>query len=363
MEGYHDSPQADGHSNQRCCRRFRFDQRLAQTPSPSASRAIGVFNEWGRLREVLVGKMEHDTAPRWSPDWGRYHGLKEMLAGQAGVPGRVAFPERTTVAIAQTEALARLLEDHGVIVHRPRLLTEAEIAVEPVGASAQFARDPQVVIGKHVIETNLRMTFRNKEHLGYAELFRERLAHDPQARHVRMPDVTSILPGRTEADFFADPRPFLEGGDTFVIGKDILVGFSSLGSSPAGADWLQRYLAAEGYRVHLVPLTTEWLHLDCIFAVIRPGLCMCHLQGLRELRLPAPVRDWEVIEATAEEAHALGCNTLCLEPGVVIVGAEHKRLIRAIEQHGATVVPVPFDAPSEVGGGIRCSTHPLLRDA
>jgi N-dimethylarginine dimethylaminohydrolase len=334
----------------------------AQTSTPTVSRPIGVYNEWGRLREVLVGDMAHDMVPRWSPDWGRYHGLEEMLAGRAGVPARVAFPERTRDAIAQTDALVRLLEDYGVTVHRPRLLTEAEIAVEPIGASAQFARDPQVVIGKHVIETNLRMMFRNKEHLGYAQLLCERLAGDPQARHVRMPDTTSVLPGKTDADFLADPRPFLEGGDTFVMGKDILVGFSSLGSSPAGADWLQRHLAPEGYRVHLVPLTADWLHLDCIFAVIEEGLCMCFTPGLREGRLPAAIKDWDVIEARAEEAHALGCNTLCLAPGVVIVGAEHRRLIKAIEQRGASVVPIPFDGPSEVGGGIRCSTHPLLRD-
>jgi glycine amidinotransferase len=335
----------------------------AQISTPTGSGAIGVFNEWGRLREVLVGNMAHDTVPRWSPDWGRYHGLQEMLDKLEGVPGHVAFPERTKGAIEQTEALVRLLQDHGVIVHRPRLLTETEIAVAPIGASAQFARDPQVVIGKHVIEGNLRMTFRNKEHLGYERLFRERLAQDPAARHIRMPDTTPILPGKTEVDFFTDPRPFLEGGDTFVMGKDILVGFSSLASSPAGIDWLRRYLAPDGYRVHLVPLTSEWLHLDCVFAVIREGLCMCFMHGLQEGRLPKVIRDWEVIEATAEEAHALGCNTLCLEPGVVIVGAEHTRLIKEIEKRGGTVVPVPFDMPSEVGGGIRCSTHPLLRDA
>jgi N-dimethylarginine dimethylaminohydrolase len=85
------------------------------------------------------------------------------------------------------------------------------------------------------------------------------------------------------------------------------------------------------------------------------------MQGLKEGQLPAPVKDWEVIEATAEEAHSLGCNTICLEPGVVIIGAEHKRLIREIEKRGVLVVAIPFDKPSELGGGIRCSTHPLLR--
>ena len=113
--------------------------------------------------------------------------------------------------------------------------------------------------------------FRCKEHLAYEQFFRTRLSEDPDARHVRMPDTTSILTGDTEDDFLNDPRPFVEGGDTFVLGKDILVGFSSLASSPAGAAWLQRHLEPEGYRVHLVPLMPEWLHLDCMFAVIQDG--------------------------------------------------------------------------------------------
>jgi N-dimethylarginine dimethylaminohydrolase len=85
------------------------------------------------------------------------------------------------------------------------------------------------------------------------------------------------------------------------------------------------------------------------------------MPGLKDGRLPPPIKDWEVIEATAEEAHTLGCNTVCLEPGVVLIGAEHRRLVTEIERRGASAVPVPFDKPSEIGGGIRCSTHPLLR--
>ena len=330
---------------------------------PTQAHPMGVFNEWGRLREVLVGDSSRCVFPRWAPDWGRYHGFKTMLHGLEGVSLQQAMPERAKGMREQTEALASVLEDHGVVVHRPRHLTDIEIAASPVGLFNQFVRDAQIVIGKHVIETNLRMMFRCKEHLAYELFFRTRLSEDPGARHVRMPDTTTILSGETEDDFLSDPRPFVEGGDTFVLGKDILVGFSSLASSPAGAAWLQRYLEPDGYRVHLVPLTPEWLHLDCMFAVIREGLCMCFMQGLKEGRLPAPIKDWEVIEATAEEAHSLGCNTLCLEPGVVIIGAEHKQLIKEIEKRKVRVVPVPFDKPSELGGGIRCSTHPLLREA
>jgi len=57
------------------------------------ARPVGVFNEWGKLREVLVGDSARDTLPRWSPDWGRYHGFKEMMTGLEGVRFRQAFPE------------------------------------------------------------------------------------------------------------------------------------------------------------------------------------------------------------------------------------------------------------------------------
>ena len=66
----------------------------------------------------------------------------------------------------------------GCCPHRPRPLTDAEIAATPAGLFNQYARDPQIVIGKHIIETNLRMMFRCKEHLGYEQLFRTRLTED-----------------------------------------------------------------------------------------------------------------------------------------------------------------------------------------
>jgi hypothetical protein len=138
---------------------------------PTHTHPMGVFNEWGKLREVLVGDSARCVFPRWSPDWGRYHGFKTMLHGLEGVSLQQAMPERAKGMVEQTEALAGVLEEHGVIVHRPRPLTDIEIAASPVGLINQFVRDAQIVIGKHVIETNLRMMFRCKEHLAYEQFF------------------------------------------------------------------------------------------------------------------------------------------------------------------------------------------------
>ena len=49
-----------------------------------------------------------------------------------------AMPERAKGMMEQTEALARVLEDHGVIVHRPRPLTDMEIAASPLGLFNQY---------------------------------------------------------------------------------------------------------------------------------------------------------------------------------------------------------------------------------
>src|SRR5690242_5026384 len=114
---------------------------------PTQARPIGVLDEWDKLREVLVGDSSRCVFPRWSPDWGRYHGFKTVLQGVEGVSLAQAMPERAKGVIQQTEALVRVLEDHAVIVYRPRPLTDIEIAAPPRGLFNQYARDPQIVIG------------------------------------------------------------------------------------------------------------------------------------------------------------------------------------------------------------------------
>jgi N-dimethylarginine dimethylaminohydrolase len=117
-----------------------------------------------------------------------------------------------------------------------------------------------------------------------------------------------------------------------------------------------------GYRSTNVALTKNWLHLDCIFAVVRRGPCICDTSGLKN-GLPSILADWEVIPATPEEAHALGCDTMCLDENVVLMAQEHTRLITELERRQATVVTgFRMDIASQWGGGIRCASHPLHRD-
>ena len=75
------------------------------------------------------------------------------------------------------------------------------------------------------------------------------------------------------------------------------------------------------------------------------------------------MKEWEIIEATPDEAHALGVNTMCLAPNVVLIAEEHQRLIKELRKHRAEVVSgFRMDVVAQWGGGVRCASHPLLRD-
>ncbi|HJN05081.1 MAG TPA: arginine deiminase family protein, partial [Bacteroidales bacterium] len=94
--------------------------------------------------------------------------------------------------------------------------------------------------------------------------------------------------------------------------------------------------------------------------VIKEGLAVACMDGFKE-GIPRILKDWEFIEASPEECHAMGSNTLCLEPGKVFMGSQYKRLINEIEKKGCEPIPVDYDAVEWNGGGIRCTTHPLVR--
>lgn len=326
---------------------------------------IGVYNEWGKLREVIVGVLRDDAVtPTPTHFCYQYMGKAtlELLQKHQGKRLQDVAPDLVQGTIRQLEGLVTAYERAGVKVHRARPWTTEEqqfLAHLAVGGFPVYVRDPILVVGKHVIELAVKTPFRRREVFAIRELLQRRVAEDPQARHVAMPQPLPVKPTPTSDG----PGPFLEGGDIFVMSKDLLVGNSGLASDRAGIEWLQRYLGPDGYQVHEVPLQKRWLHLDCIFAVVRRGLCLCDSSGLKN-GLPAVLKDWEVIPATPEEAHALGCNTMCLEENTVLIAEEHSRLIKELEKRRANVVSgFRMDVAAQWGGGARCASHPLLRDA
>ena len=287
---------------------------------------IRVDNEWDRLREVIVGIVP-DNAMVPPPTFSHFkYNSPQTIAWFQQYQGKAVkevLPEVFAATQQQVEGLVKVYERNGVRVHRPRPHTETELHFFRVGGAPLYARDPILVVGKNLIELALLDPSRRKEIFAYRDLLARRLAQDPQVHYVSSPPPLPT-PSTPESD---GPGPFLEGGDIFILEKDILVGNSGLASNQAGIEWLRLYLGPQGYRVQEVPLAENWLHLDCVLAIIRPGLAMAVKSAFKS-GLPGLLKEWEIIEATPEEGHALGVNTMCLAPNVVLIAEEQQRLIR-----------------------------------
>lgn len=328
----------------------------------ASGNGIGSYGEYGKLREVVVGIADNLTLPPFGKDLSHYNDeLREALEGTGGRPldVRESFPERWEKTSEQLDGIAGTFEKYGVTVHRPRPFTEEEMACHGSlqrGHSQLYPADPVFVVGKHYIEICIRRAYRRKEIFPLRDLVMPMIEADPEARHVAMPQARPWTPSGE------GPGPFLEGGDILIQGDDLIVGMGRLCSNEAGIAWLRRYIEPDGYRVHPMPLEGNMLHALGCLCLLREGLAMAYLPALKE-GLPEPIRDWDVIELTYEEAMNHATVGVSLDASHYMIDPHHNRVMDELYKRGVEPVPTPCDQIGFWGGAIRCTTLPLRRDA
>jgi len=320
----------------------------------------GVYNEWDTLGRVIVGRTDDFMFPEFDWVFENYQGIseevKQGLRNSAGKTYREVDPDGYELTRAEQDNLASIMESNGVEVVRPTRASDEQRAACAVGYTAMFERDNTFAVADEIINCFCRTRARRKNH---PSLFDEisRIAAETQQIHISQP-----VPSMTTA-LEDESQPYLEGGDLFILGQDILVGHAGIATSYAGIDWLRQHLEPKGYRVHTVELSNDFIHLDCVFMTPRPGLAVICWDGLVEGKsaLPDFMHDWTYLEATQHEAEAMGCNGVNLAPNKTVIGEEHTRIIDLLEAAGVDLVKIPYANASAFGGGPRCSTHPLLR--
>jgi N-dimethylarginine dimethylaminohydrolase len=319
---------------------------------------IGVWNDYGRLREVAVGTTEDMIVPGYNDAYPEF--AKEMTRLYAGQPVKnvPVLKELMDRAQVQLDYLAKVYKDHGIIVHRPRKFTEEEstyLNELQLGGFRVMPADPIWIIGRNIIESQFRQPLRNKELFPLRDIIAKRIDEDPNLRVLSCP-VT--MPGA--GDFV------LEGGDIQICGnegKDILVGVDEERSSSArGVEWLRRRLAEDGYTVTPVPITKAApIHLLGAMGVFGPKGAMIYRPAFKN-GIPKPMMDWDLIDITLEEAEAGGPCVVMLDRKTVLIVAEVPRLIKQLEQRGLNVIPIPFDAVTKLDGAVRCATFVIHRE-
>jgi N-dimethylarginine dimethylaminohydrolase len=155
----------------------------------------------------------------------------------------------------------------------------------------------------------------------------------------------------------------MEGGSfAFITPKVAVVGLSSR-VNEAGADQVEEVLRVQGVELLRVHLTGYRLHIDGAFvmidvdtAIINPvQLPYWFLEKLKELGI-------RTIEVHPDDP-VWTINCLAVAPGrVLMADAVSPYTAEALDKAGISVRIVPYSAVYQGGGGIHCSTAPLVRD-
>lgn len=154
-----------------------------------------------------------------------------------------------------------------------------------------------------------------------------------------------------------------EGGSfAWLNARTAVIGLSSR-VNEEGARQVEDVLRAQGVELIRIALTGYRLHIDGVFLMLAPDLALINpaqlpfwfLEKLKDLKIHA-------IEVHHEDNPWI-INSLAVAPGRVLMaeGCSDNTLER-LRRHGVSVVTLPYDKVCLGGGGMHCSTAPLIRD-
>ncbi len=276
----------------------------------------------------------------------------------------------------------------------------------PPMSNTFFMRDAAMAVGGCAVIGAMASHVRRSEALVMRALFQHH------------PDLAAPLCFDGAAN--VDPSVTVEGGDVLVLREDLVVVGHSERSSVAGIDRLVASFARQGairdVVVVVLPKMRATIHLDMVFTMVDEGLCVVHKPLILDeprcraihLRLAdggvAAIHDHDgllpALDALGLSLEAVPCggddpvrqereqwssgaNFFTFSPGKVIGYGRNAATYEALSARGFAVMDaatavsdaVDLTAPGRVavamsgaessrgGGGCRCMTLPVVRDA
>jgi N-dimethylarginine dimethylaminohydrolase len=155
----------------------------------------------------------------------------------------------------------------------------------------------------------------------------------------------------------------MEGGSFAWINSKTAVIGCGIRVNREGAEQVGEVLKRQGVDLIIIDLVGYDIHIDASFQMIAPdlalvdpfGLPFSFLERLKELKV-------RTVEITPADDKWI-VNSLAVAPGELLMpdGATNQTL-DALAAHGVSWTTLPYEAMQLNGGGIHCSTTPLIRD-
>ncbi len=303
---------------------------------------LNITNETGRLKSVVLGlpnSIGETHSLEDSYDAKSYHSILNNT-----------YPKEEAI-IQEMEAFEKVLKKYDVEVYRPNLINDY---------NQVFSRDVAFVIDDKMIISNI-IPERYNEQDAYRKIF----AHVGWKKIINLPDSAHI-----------------EGGDVIVWNDFLFIGtcfsedyrnFKTARTNEYAIDILKEYFPKK--RIIDLELKkndtdpfTGILHLDCTFNPVGHDKCIIYKDGFvdeSDYRLLLDIFGEEnCFHVTTEEMFEMNPNIFSISPDVVVSDQSFTRMNTHLrEKWGMTVEEIPYREISKMGGLLRCSTLPLVREA
>ena len=302
---------------------------------------LNINNETGKLKSVVLGQpvsMGADPTLEESYDAKSYHTI------QQGV-----YPKEEDIIHEMTE-FEKVLRKYDVEVVRPDIIKDY---------NQVFARDVAFVIEDKMILSNL-IPDRADEQEAYSKIFEQ----VEWRKIINLPDTAHI-----------------EGGDVIVWNDFLFIGtcfsedyrnFKTARTNEYAIEILKEYfpkkriIDLELKKNDTVPYEGI-LHLDCTFNPVGKDKCIIYKDGFvdeSDYRLILDIFGEEnCFHVTKEEMFEMNPNIFSISPEVVVSDAAFTRMNRHLQDvWNIKVEEIPYREISKMGGLLRCSTMPLVRE-
>ena len=302
---------------------------------------LNIKNETGKLKSVVLGQpksMGPIPTLEESYDAKSYHSIEHNI-----------YPKEEDI-ISEVSAFEAVLKKYDVEVLRPAIIKDY---------NQVFARDVAFVIEDKMIISNV-IKDREDEQEAYRKIFEK----VEWRKIINLPETAHI-----------------EGGDVIVWNDYLFIGtcysedyrsFKTARTNEYAIEILKEYfpkkriIDLELKKNDKIPYEGI-LHLDCTFNPIGKDKCIIYKNGFVD------ESDYELIvdifgeencfNITDEEMFEMNPNIFSISPEVVVSDHTFTRMNKHLRDvWGFTVEEIPYREVSKMGGLLRCSTMPLVRE-
>lgn len=337
-----------------------------------------VRNEWGNLKEIIVGSARNAQVPKIGDRC--LHSIDYAHLSDEDFQKRPSglYPQQI---IEETEQdlnqISDTLKSLGVKVHRPDDVDFSETIKtdnwEVDGYYNYCPRDTALVINDKIIEVPMTLRHRSNE----AQRTIKRLFDPKSWVEAPKPKLLDSIYQREDLSIptLLDGEPVFDAANVIKHNNDLLYLVSNTGNRD-GAKWLEQYCKetfGEEYNVHLAENVYAYIHIDTTFVFLGEGKVLLNPTRVSWRNLPDFLKDFDkiwapepyptqVLDDWCPASPWLGMNILPINDKLCMVEEHQVLLMRELKKWGIESIPVTLRHARTFSGGPHCVTLDVVRD-